>query len=214
MAHRGFVRETGIGFVGLCRSQAEERNLDFKGDISTWSIRAVQGQDRSRTSVVFDEALRAIRRRAGMTSSCTMTVNSEMARVMRWSLEELLEDMRRGYREDPSDTGNLRSLVETLVEQGHLDEAKRELVLSAQFLDNTHDDEDWLVASGVAAKAENRLTDADRHLTRALELEPRDQLARYLRLQILDQLGDKEGAEKLRAEFAAHGDPMTQMMAR
>jgi Flp pilus assembly protein TadD len=90
---------------------------------------------------------------------------------------------------------------------GLLAEARRALLLCGQLNADTDADPDWHVANGLVADGEARYEDADAHLRRALELAPRDQLARLQRVKTLEKLGDRQRAQAVHAEFVAHGDP-------
>jgi hypothetical protein len=217
MRQAGFARlDDAPGAVAVLQGNMMQRNLHWEGDPLIWSVAATPGDSTNATPALFENALRTIRRRSGATRSLSLTAKADMAAMLtlnRSSLEtNLLEKMRQTFVTSPTDSATARRLVETLTRLDLLAEAKDVLATARQASGTPDSDPDLLVTAATLAHADGRLDEADRLFVQALELAPRDQLARLSRLRTLREIGDEGRIQELMTEIASHGDPLTSIM--
>lgn len=217
MRQVGFARlEDAPGAVGLLQGSMLQRNLHWEGDPLIWSVAAMPGDSTNATPPLFENALRTIRRRSGTTRSLSLTAKPDIATMLtlnRSSLEtSLIENMRQALQTSPTDSATARRLVETLAHLKRLAEAKDVLATARQASETPDSDPDLLVSVATLAHADGRFDEADRLFVQALELAPRDQLARLSRLLTLQEIGDEGRIQELMTEIASHGNPLTSIM--
>lgn len=199
-------------------ANARQRGVKTDDKPEVWTKAPTEADRSDRTPESFETVLRAIRRDVGQTTSMSMIAPPNIAPTLTADLstleQSLLDSLREDFRESPTDGETARHLVETLVGRQALDEAREVHATIRQASPAADNDPDILVAGAQIAYAEDRLEDADRLFGEALRRAPRDQLARLDHMRVLEEMGDDNRLQAVRAELMAHGDPMTAMMAK